>query len=109
MVYDPALAERVRQYVMAEPGVDERKMFGGVIWMINGNMACGVTKDSLIVRMDIEDYEASLALPGADVFDMTGKVMKRWVLVDSAVLESGEDLANWIDKGTEFANSLPPK
>jgi TfoX/Sxy family transcriptional regulator of competence genes len=84
-------------------------MFGGIAFLINGNMACGVHTDNLIVRLDREDYDEALTRPGAAAFDLTGKVMKGWVLVEPSALEDDADLEEWVRQGMEFAQSLPPK
>lgn len=109
MAYDESLASRVRSILQDDPGLDEKKMFGGIAFLINGNMACGVHTDNLIVRLDPEDYDEALGRPGAGVFDLTGKPMKGWVLVAPDVLEDDADLERWVRQGLEFAQSLPPK
>lgn len=110
MAYDEALAERVRAIVGARADVTERKMFGGIGFMVGGNMACGVSSTSeLIVRPDPEDYERALAEPGAHAFNLTGRSMKGWVLVDPEAVASDEELAGWVDAGADYAASLPPK
>jgi hypothetical protein len=109
MAYDESLAERIRPIVQTDQGADEKKMFGALVFLIDGNMACGVTGDNLIVRLDPAGYEAALARPGASVFDLTGKVMKGWLLVDPSALEDDADLEGWVHEGMAFARSLPPK
>jgi TfoX/Sxy family transcriptional regulator of competence genes len=109
MAYDEQLADRVRPILRADAGADERKMFGGIAFLINGNMACGVHTDNLIVRLDRADYEEALTRPGAAVFDLTGKPMKGWVLVSPDALEDDAELGAWVRQGMEFAQSLPPK
>ncbi|MGE3796769.1 MAG: TfoX/Sxy family protein [Thermomicrobiales bacterium] len=109
MAYDETLADRIRAVVIDQPGIDEKKMFGGLAFLLNGNMAAGVSSSNLIVRLHPDDYQAALAQPGAAVFDMTGKPMKGWVLVDSAVLDDDAELERWVKQGIQFAGSLPPK
>ena len=110
MAYDETLAERVRDLLAARESVTERKMFGGIGFMIDGNMACGVSSSSeLIVRLDPGEYETALAEPGAREFDMTGRPMRGWVLVDPRTITDDDALAGWVDAGADFATSLPPK
>jgi TfoX/Sxy family transcriptional regulator of competence genes len=110
VAYDEALADRIRELLAPREAVTERKMFGGIGFMVGGNMACGVSSSSeLIVRLDPEDYDDGVAEPGARPFDMTGRPMKGWILVDPEVIASDEDLAGWVDAGADFAASLPPK
>jgi TfoX/Sxy family transcriptional regulator of competence genes len=109
MAYDEGLATRLREILDGEPGVTEKKMFGGLALLIGGNMAVGVHKDSLMVRIDPERQEAYLAEPGASVFDMTGRPMKGWLLVDSSGCAEDGDLRRWVDRGVAYARGLPPK
>jgi len=109
MAYDEVLAQRVRAIMTPETGLTERKMFGGVGFMLNGNMACGVNGDDLIVRTGPEGYQAALDLPHTRVFDMTGRPMTGWVVVSPEGIESDQSLEEWVQQGTAFAKSLPPK
>ena len=92
-----------------EPEFDEKKMFGGICFLMAGNMACGIINDDIIVRVRVDHYEESLKSPFARPFDMTGRPMKGWVMISSEGLESDDDLAKWIQKGIGYARSLPPK
>jgi TfoX/Sxy family transcriptional regulator of competence genes len=85
------------------------KMFGGLAMLLHGNMAVGVHGDALIVRTDPGRREQLLAEPGARVFDMTGRPMKGWLLVDPDGCAEDDDLRRWVDRGVEYARSLPPK
>ncbi len=107
MAYDEELAERVRDLV-ADRGLTEKKMFGGLSFMLDGNMACGVYKESLLVRLPAAETESALAEKGARPFDMSPSrpQPKGWILVDIA---SDVDLAGWVDRGIGYAGSLPPK
>jgi hypothetical protein len=87
----------------------ERKMFGGIGFMLGGNMACGVSGDELMVRLDPADAEKALAEEHVRVFDMTGRPMKGWILVAPDATAADDDLAGWVDGGADFAASLPPK
>lgn len=109
MAYDEALAERIRDLIALREGVSERKMFGGIAFMLAGNMACGVIGEELIVRLAPEDAGSALAEPGVRPFDSTGRPMRGWVLVAPEGLDSEEQLASWVDAGCDFAASLPPK
>ena len=104
VAYDEGVAERVREVIGVRSGVTERKMFGGIAWMIGGNMAVGVLGDELIVRLEPGDAERALAEPDARPFDATGRPMKGFVVV-----AAGDDLARWVDDGADYAASLPPK
>ena len=112
MAYDEALAERVRSLVTARGDAElvERKMFGGVAWMLRGNMACGVMGDDLAVRLSHEDADDAVADPHVRRFAMKGRPPARGfvVVAGDAVAEDAE-LARWVDAGAAHALSLPPK
>lgn len=109
MAYDAELADRVREVTALRSGVSERKMFGGVGFMIGGNLACGVYEDGLIVRLGRDEAKRALTEPHTREFDLTGRVMRAWVFVDAEALVADEDLAGWVDAGVDFAASLPEK
>ena len=109
MAYSESLAERTRQFFVRNRGITEKKMFGGVGFLINGNMACGVNKQDLILRLSDEDFEKALKQPHVRVFDMTGRPMKGWVLVSSEGAATDRTLQAWIKKAVTYARSLPPK
>ena len=109
MAFDETLADRVRDLLAPRADLGERKMFGGIAFMIAGNMAVGVIDDDLMVRLDPADAERALAEPHTRPMDFTGKPMKGMIFVDSAGTASDEDLASWVDAGADFASSLPPK
>jgi TfoX/Sxy family transcriptional regulator of competence genes len=109
MAYDEALAERVRELITLREDVTERKMFGGIAWMLAGNMACGVLGDELIVRLDPEDAERALAEPHTRPFDFTGRPARNMAMVAPAGTAADAELAAWVDAGADFAASLPPK
>jgi TfoX/Sxy family transcriptional regulator of competence genes len=109
MPFDEALAERVRGVIGARDGVTERRMFGAVAWMLHGNMACGVIREDLLVRLGPEDTERALAEPHTKPFDMGPRVARGMILVDQAALGADAELASWIDAGATYAGSLPPK
>jgi TfoX/Sxy family transcriptional regulator of competence genes len=109
MAFDEALADRVRDLLAPRAELSERKMFGGIAFMIGGNMAVGVIGDDLMVRLEPADAERALAEPNTRPMDFTGKPMKGMVFVDSAGTDADDDLASWVDAGADFAASLPPK
>lgn len=110
MAYDEGLAERVREVIRARPQVAERKMFGGLAWMVSGNMACGVMGDDLVVRIDPEDVPDALREPHVREFGPTGrKPMRGFVLVEPEGLAEDAELGRWVEAGAARAGSLPPK
>ena len=108
MAYDLKLAERIRSELDGIPFV-ERKMFGGVGFLLNGNMACGVNKNDLIVRVDPEKHSALLKKPHAKPFDLTGRPMKGWLVVEADGVKTEKQLNAWVKEGVEFALTLPTK
>ena len=106
MPYDERLAERVDAAIGAREGIREQKMFGGIAWMLNGNMAVGVLGDELIVRLGNEAGDAALEEPGTRPFDFTGRPMRSTVMVRAA---DDDAIASWVERGLAFAASLPPK
>ena len=109
MAYDEGLATRLRDLIGDETGLAEKKMFGGLAMLLHGNMAVGVHGESLIVRTDPAQQADLLVEPGARVFDLTGRPMKGWLLVDPAGIAEYDDLRRWTDRGVTYARSLPPK
>ena len=109
MANDESLNRRIRQILSKRASVSERKMFGGVCFMINGNMCVGTWKESLIVRLDRKNHDKTLAEPHTRTADMNGRTMKGWALVEPAGIESENDLTAWVNRAANFAESLPPK
>jgi TfoX/Sxy family transcriptional regulator of competence genes len=109
MAYDEAVAERVRGALGKIPGVAERRMFGGIAFMVRGNMCCGVIGDRLMLRVGPEAYEAALTRPHAKTMDFTGRPMKGLVYVEPAGFASPRDLKAWIERALKFTLSLPAK
>jgi TfoX/Sxy family transcriptional regulator of competence genes len=109
VAYDERLADRVRDLLTAHGEVSERKMFGGIAFMVAGNMATGVLGDDLIVRLGREEAEKALAEPGVREFDFTGRPMKNIVYVDPEQTADDKVLAGWVEAGVGYAASLPPK
>jgi len=108
MAYNLKLAERIRSELGVIPFV-EKKMFGGVGFLIHGNMACGVHKDGMIVRVDPEKHAKLLTKPHARPFDLTGRPMKGWLVVDPDGYKTEKQLTIWVKEGVEFALTLPAK
>ena len=109
MAFDENLAARIRAHLGKRTGVAERKMFGGTIFMLRGNMCCGVHRDALIVRLGPEEAGRALAEPHTRVFDLTGRPMKAWVLVEAKGLAKDAQLGKWLGRAAKWAGSLPPK
>jgi hypothetical protein len=109
MAYDTILAQRVKAQIGDKPGFAEKVMFGGIGFMLHGNMACGVYKDDLIVRVGAEAYDDALRQPHAKVFDFTGRPMRGWVMVSPEGTVSDEDLQRWVMMGVDYSASLPKK
>ena len=110
MAYDEALCERIRSLLTGAPGVEERRMFGGVAFLAHGNMAVGASgQGGLMVRVDPAETEALLSSTAAGPMVMRGRPLQGWVRVASTDVESAEALQDWVDRGVAFARSLPPK
>jgi hypothetical protein len=109
MAYDENLAARIRTVLEATNGIQEKKMFGGIAFLLNGNMACGVNGPDMIVRLAPDETDAALAEPGVRLFDMSGRPMKGWIMVAAEATAKAKDLRRWVDRGTAYAASLPPK
>ncbi len=109
MAYAEGLARRIREVLASEAGLVEKKMFGGVGFMLHGNMACGVHKDSLIVRVGKEAYEEALNRPYAGLFNTTGRPMRGWVMVAAEGWQANGSLRAWLEQGVTFVKTLPPK
>lgn len=109
MAYSQALAERVRQTLRTHRAVTEKKLFGGVGFMLNGNLLVCVWQQSLIVRLGPEEADAALKQEHVREFDVTGRPMKGWIMVEPDGLDSDKQLVEWIDKALAFVESLPPK
>lgn len=108
MAYDEGLAERIRATLEGAVGLSERKMFGGVAFMLDGNMAVGIVGDDLMVRVGPDGWADALDQEHREM-DFTGKSMTGYVFVDAAGTAEDDDLAAWVARGTDFAGSLPPK
>ena len=109
MAFSESLAAHIREALARKKGVEEKKMFGGVGFLLNGNMFVGVWKDSLIVRLGPDEGEDALLEPHVKAFDITGKPMKNWILVEPRGVEDDDQLKDWIQRATKFVKKLPAK
>jgi TfoX/Sxy family transcriptional regulator of competence genes len=109
VAYDEQLADRVREQLSARADVSERKMFGGIAFMVGGNMACGVLGEDLIVRLGDDEGESALREDGVREFDFTGRPMKSIVYVSPERTSDDAGLAEWVEAGADYAASLPAK
>ena len=109
MAYDEGLAARLLDMLGDEPGRTEKKMFGGLAVLVGGHLAVGVYGDGLLVHTSTGEQAALLAEPGTRPFDMSGRPMKGWILVDASVCSEDDDLRRWVARGVAHARSLPPK
>ncbi|PWT89227.1 MAG: RNA methyltransferase [Acidobacteria bacterium] len=109
MAFNEELANQVRKQVKGQAGLTEKKMFGGLAFLINGNMSVGIHGDELIVRTDPEQTDAALQEPGVRIFDLTGRPMKGWILVGGKGIQDPKSLKQWIRNGVNYASSLPRK
>lgn len=107
MAYSKTLAEKVRDLLGKSDGLTEKQMFGGLAFMLNGNMACGVVGEELMVRVGPERYDDALSERYTRPMDYTGRPLKGMVYVEEDAI--AEDLDGWVSKGAEFASTLPPK
>ena len=106
---DETLVERIRPLMKRRKGYSEQRMFGGICFMINGNMCVGPWKGSLIVRLDKSRHEETQSEPFVKPMDITGKVMKGWARIESEGITHDEDLKAWIDRSVRFVRTLPAK
>lgn len=109
MAYDEGLAHRIRELIPEKISYEEKKMFGGLAFMINGHMSVGVANYKLMVRTGPDLYEEALSKPNTAEMDFTGKSIRGFVYVLPDGFEKDKDLENWIQFSLNFINSLPPK
>ncbi len=110
MAYDEELAARIRELLAAEPNVTEKTMFGGLAFLVGGNMAVAASgQGGALVRVDPAEGEQLVATTPARPMEMRGRSMQGWLRVESEHLKSDRDLAAWVERGTAYARSLPPK
>lgn len=109
MAYNELLASRIRILLKRKRNLEEKKMFGGLAFMLNGHMCCGVEKNNLMVRVRHDRYEALLKKPHARVMDLTGRPLRGFIFVDAAGYKSNVALKFWIDQAIQFVRSQPAK
>jgi TfoX/Sxy family transcriptional regulator of competence genes len=109
MAYDENLAKRVQPLLSRKQGFSAKKMFGGMGFLLNGHMCVGIWKDKLIARVGPENYKQALEEPTAREFDITGRAMTGWVMIEPDGLAKESELKHWVGIAAKFAGSLPPK
>ncbi|MDX6487765.1 MAG: hypothetical protein QOK13_380 [Gaiellaceae bacterium] len=110
MAYDEELADRIRELVGGESDLTEKKMFGGLAFLIGGNMAVAASgQGGLLVRVDPGQSETLVATTSARPMEMRGRSMQGWLRIDSEDVRGGPELAKWVELGTTYARSLPAK
>ena len=109
MAYDEGLAQRVCEALEEQPGISEKKMFGGLAFLLRGNMCVGVVGDELMVRVGPQEHAEALRQPHARKMDFTGRPMKGFVFVASEGVEADADLERWVARGVAYAASMPVK
>jgi len=109
MAFDELLADRIRNSHSRRRGVEEKKVFGGLGFLFNGNMLVGVWKNSLVARVGPDEYEDALLEPHVSEFEITGKAMKGWVLVGPEGVGDDEQVSEWIQRAIKFVRNLPQK
>jgi len=110
MAYDEELAERIRELVRGQPGVTEQKMFGGLAFLIGGNMAVAASgQGGILVRVDPAQSDELVAGTNARVMEMRGRSMQGWLRVDADHVRARDELAAWVERGAAYARSLPAK
>ena len=109
MTYNAELAERIRAIIGSPPGLTEKKMFGGIAYLLNGNMLCGVLQEDLILRLGKDDSTTALEREHTHPFDITGRPMRGWLMVDPHGCEDDAMLQWWVEQALTFVKSLPAK
>ena len=109
MAFDEGLAARLREYLNDRSGVEERRMFGGLAFLVNGHMSCGINGTSLMLRLGKQGVDAALQEPHTRPMDFTGRPLSTMLYVDPDGFQEDADLAAWIDRAVAFGRSLPPK
>ncbi len=109
MAFDEALAARIRKRLGKRAGLTEKQMFGGLAFLLNGNMCVGIHGNEMIVRLDPDDSDDALKDRHVRLFDLSGRPMKGWILVARAGLKAPAALGRWVEVGLEYAASLPKK
>jgi TfoX/Sxy family transcriptional regulator of competence genes len=109
MVYSESLAARIRQALKGQRGITEKKMFGGSGFLLHGNMCVGVSQTSLIVRLGPEQADEARTQANVVEFDVAGRPLKGWVMIEAEGIENDEQLNEWIERAVTFVETLPRK
>ena len=109
MAFSESLAARIRDALARKKNIEEKKMFGGVGFLLNGNMLVGVWKNSMIVRLGPDAYQDTLIEPHVKEFDITGKAMKGWIMVETEGVAEDAQVQPWIQRAMKFVGKLPAK
>ena len=110
MAYDEKLAARIRELVAGKHGISEKKMFGGLAFLVHGNMSVAASgQGGLLVRFDPDESDALVRKPGVETMVMRGRPMAGWLRVDAEAVRTKKQLAAWVERGVGYARSLPPK
>src|SRR6516165_205335 len=109
MAFDETLAARIRDALARKRGVQEKKMFGGIGFLLHGNLLVGVWKEALVVRLGEEEGEEAMKEPHVKEFDITGRPMRNWVLVGPEGVQDDDQLKGWIERAVKFVGALPTK
>ena len=109
MAYNQGLADDIRAWLGGRLDLTEKEMFGGIAFLLNGNMAVGVSGEELMVRVGKEAHDEAVSQPGARIFDMSSRPMRGWIVVSKKGWATEDALEGWIRRGVAFAETLPPK
>ena len=109
MAFDENLAKRIRDALARKRNIDEKKMFGCICFFVNGNALAGVWKDGLIARLGPDEGEVALREPHVRAFDITGRPMRNWVVVEREGVEDDDQLKDWIERAVKFVRTIPKK
>jgi hypothetical protein len=110
MAYDEELADRLRECLQGERGLSEKRMFGGLAFLLNGHLAVSASREGgLLLRVDPNDSDALVERPGAQRFVMRGREMDGWLRIDVEAIDTDEALADWVAHGVAYSRALPPR
>ena len=109
MPYDEGLAQRIREAFEERSDISEKRMFGGIVFLLHGNMCCGVVRSELMVRVGPDGYDDALTQPHAREMDFTGKPMRGMIYLSAEGIEADADLEQWLARGVAFSSALPAK
>lgn len=109
MAYDEDLAHRIRELLQGVPGLTEQRMFGGLAFLVHGNMSVACGRGGLLLRVDRADTDALVGEPHVRRAEMQGRTMNGWIRVGDAAIDDERDLRRWVELGVAYASSLPPK